>query len=314
MRRTLVFSNPVYLSLGNKQLLVRLPVVEKSDALPEDFKREAVASIPVEDIGTIIIENMQVTLSHALLSALMENNTAVITCDATHHPNGLFLPLDVHYIQQERFKAQIDAGVSLKKQLWQQTVKAKLKNQAAMLRKAGRDSGLLEKYAKEVSSGDGTQCEAKGAQYYWSHLFPMELFFSRSREGDPPNNLLNYGYSILRAMTARCLVGSGLLPTLGIHHRNKYNAYCLADDVMEPYRPFVDEIVVRITRSGVDYREISLDQKKHFFVLGQSDVQMEGDRMPLEVAMQRTTASLARCFEGDERKILYPEFMSTRSV
>jgi CRISPR-associated protein Cas1 len=312
MKRILYFGNPAYLSKHNNQLLVRLPEVETNDNLPESFKKEAVATIPIEDIGVVILDHQRIIITHALIDALMENNAALVTCNQTHHPSGLLLPLDVHHIQQERFTAQINGSVPLKKQLWQQTVKAKIANQAALLERLGKNNAKLKMIESSVKSGDTSNAEGKASYHYWGTLFPEELNFSRKREGNPPNNLLNYGYAILRAMMARSLVGSGLLPTLGIHHTNKYNAFCLADDIMEPYRPFVDWIVYQIVMSGKDYEELTKDIKKELLALASMDICFEDEKSPLMVGMQRTTSSLARCFEGSSRKISYPVFLESK--
>jgi len=307
IKRTLYFGNPAYISLSNKQLLVRLPEVEKNDTLPDSFKREAVATIPVEDIGVVIIDHQQVTITQGIIAALVENNAAVIVCDESHLPSGLMMPLDMHHTQQERFKFQIEATIPLKKQLWQQTIETKVRNQAMALKKIGLDHDKLMVLSRTVKSGDPENIEGTAAHYYWSHLFKDHFGFTRDRFGDPPNNLLNYGYAILRAITARSLVGSGLLPTLGIHHSNKYNAYCLADDIMEPYRPFVDEIVYSIVQSKVDITELTVDLKKQLLGICTVDIFFEDEHSPLMVGMQRTTASLAQCYEGERRKITFPE-------
>jgi len=306
IKRTLYFGNPAYLNLRNGQLVVRLPEVVKNDTLPESFKKEAVATIPVEDIGVVVIDHGQVTITQGLMAALLENNTAVIVCNDTHHPNGLLLPLSGNTLQSERFASQINASAPLKKQLWQQTITAKIENQSAVLKKAGKDNAKLQYFARNVKSGDTTNVEGRAAFYYWSNLFPAAINFSRSREGDPPNNLLNYGYAILRAIVARNLVGSGLLPTLGIHHHNRYNAYCLADDMMEPYRPCVDEIVLQIMSEVKEYSELTTDIKKTLLGIATIDVWLDGEKSPLMVGMMRTTASLVQCFEGTARKIIYP--------
>ena len=307
VKRTLYFGNPAYLGKTNGQMVVRLPEVEKNQELPEKFKKEAIANIPIEDIGVVIIDHQQVTITQGLLTALIENNASVIVCNETHHPTGLMLPLDMHNIQHERFKVQIEATIPLKKKLWQQTVEAKIGNQAEMLKKAGHDPGRLMALAKSVKSGDPDNLEGQAAHLYWSGLFKNQFEFTRDRNGDPPNNLLNYGYAILRAITARSLVGSGLLPTLGIHHSNKYNAYCLADDIMEPYRPYVDDIVYKITSQGSDCTELTVELKKQMLAICTVDIHFEDERSPLMVGMQRTTASLAQCFEGERRRITYPE-------
>lgn len=312
IKRTLYFGNPAYLSLANNQLIVRLPEVEKNDTLTETFKQQATASIPIEDIGAIILDNRQITLTHALLSALIDNNTAVISSDETHLPNGLFLPLAGNSVQTEKFKHQIEASVPLKKQLWQQTVATKIQNQAAILKSHNLHHQNMHHWAQSVKSGDSENHEARASAHYWEALSPMLCvnqsgkIFRRHRNGDPPNNLLNYGYAILRAITARALVSSGLLPTLGIFHRNKYNAYCLADDIMEPYRPFVDQLVLQYVQSNNAFSELDLNAKKHLLSVPSQDVIIDGERSPLLIAISRTTASLARCFEGTQKKIIYP--------
>jgi CRISPR-associated protein Cas1 len=246
-------------------------------------------------------------LTQSLIAALLENNVALIFCDDTHHPAGLVLPLDVHHVQQERFSIQIEASVPMKKQLWQQTVEAKIRNQASLLQKIGCEPGKLVTLARIVKSGDPENLEGQASYYYWGQIFSGLIAFSRDRKGEPPNNLLNYGYAILRAVAARSLVGSGLLPTLGIHHSNRYNAYCLADDIMEPYRPYVDEIVYNIVKSGKEWQELTPVIKKHLLQICSIDIYFEGERSPLMVGMQRTTASLSQCFEGEKRKISYPD-------
>lgn len=307
IKRTLYFGNPSYLHLENKQLIVKQPEVEKNDTLPEAFKMQQRASIPIEDIGVVVLDEQRITITQALLAALMENNVSVIGCADNHMPIGLFLPLESNTLQNERFRAQLDAGVPLKKQLWQQTIMAKIRNQAVMLQKQGKDNEWLLKWCKEVRSGDPDNYEAQAAAYYWQNLFSEKMDFTRSREGLPPNNLLNYGYAILRAVVARGLVGSGLLPTLGIHHANKYNAYCLADDIMEPYRPFVDQVVCEIVASGEDYTELTKNIKQKLLIIPAMDIMIDGQNSPLMVGLQRTTSSLVKCFEGTDKKIIYPE-------
>jgi CRISPR-associated protein Cas1 len=310
IKRTLYFGNPAYLHLRNQQLVIKLPEVEKNDELTESFKKEATTTIPVEDIGVMIIDNGQVTLTQGLLAALLENNTAVIICNDTHHPNGLLLPLSGNTLQSERFKVQIEASEPLKKQLWQQTITSKINNQAALLKKEGKDNNKLIYFSRSVKSGDPDNVEGRASYNYWQNLFAESINFSRKRDGDPPNNLLNYGYAILRAITARNLVASGLLPTFGIHHRNRYNAYCLADDIMEPYRPFVDGIVLQIVKSVPDYTELTTEIKKMLLGVATVDVQFDNERSPLMVGMQRTTASLVQCYEGNARKIIYPSMIA----
>lgn len=306
IKRTLYFGNPAYLSRKNDQLVIRLPEVEKNDTLPESFKKEAQATIPIEDIGVVILDEQRLVITQGLIEALIENNVALITCDKTHHPTGLMLNLTGNTLQSARFKSQIDASQPLAKQLWQQTVKAKITNQGSLLKRLGKDADNMLKWARDVKSGDPENLEARAAAYYWKNLFPEIKGFRREREGPTPNNLLNYTYSILRAVIARSLVGSGLLPTLGIHHRNQYNHYCLADDIMEPYRPFADALVCEIIRNGEDPADLNPSIKRQLLGIATVDVIFDGERSPLMIASQRTTASLAKCFAGTERKLLYP--------
>jgi CRISPR-associated protein Cas1 len=299
IKRTLFFGNPAYLSTKNEQLVVNFPDKEKKEA-----------TIPIEDLGYVVLEDPQITITNGLLRKLVQHKTAVITCDSKHLPCGFLQPLVGHTEQSERIRHQLNASVPLKKQLWQQTVTAKIENQAEHFLQRGKNALRLKRYAKEVKRGDFGNEEALAAAYYFQHLFKEQIpEFSRNQKGIPPNNLLNYGYAILRAVTARALVSSGLLPSVGIFHHNKYNAFCLADDVMEPYRPFVDAIVYEIVEENVaEVDELLPHLKSQLLVIPAMDVLIEGKRSPLMNAMSRTTASLYECFEGSRRKVLYPKF------
>lgn len=295
IKKTLYFGNTSYLSIKKQQLSIKNDDSEKS--------------VPVEDIGVLILDNYQITITHTVLQKLLENNCAIITCNEKHHPNGLFLNLDGHTQQTEKFKAQINASEPLKKQLWQQTIKAKLQNQINVLDAWSIKSNYIKNLVPKVLSGDSDNKEAQAAKYYWSVLYDEEEpMFYRERFGDYPNNFLNYGYAILRATVARGLVASGLLPTLGIFHRNKYNAFCLADDIMEPYRPYVDHLVKEIITDLPEEQELSSEIKRRLLEIPVLTVEIDKKTSPLMVGLQRTTASLAYCFEGKTKKILYPNF------
>lgn len=309
IKRTIYFGNPSYLSLGNEQLIVRLPEVEKNDTLPESFKKAVTATIPVEDIGIVVLDNKQITLTQGLLEALLANNTVVITCDSRHHPSGLLMPLSGNTVQNERFRAQLDASEPLKKQLWAQTITQKIKNQASLLENLGINASYLTPLYKNVKSGDSDNSEATAAVFFWQKLFAHINGFVRYREGPPPNNYLNYGYAILRATMARSIVGAGLLPTLGIHHANRYNAYCLADDLMEPYRPFVDNIVYELVKEYGINTEIPKEIKTELLKIPATDVVLDDEKSPLMNATQRTAVSLVKCFNGEQKKLLYPELL-----
>jgi CRISP-associated protein Cas1 len=303
IKRTLLFTTPAHLSTRYEQLVIK----------PRHTEEET--SVPMEDIGVAVLESAEITLTTAALAKLMFYNVAVITCDSQHLPAGLLLPLEGNTVQSERFAAQLDAKLPLKKQLWQQTITAKILNQALHLEHLGKPSERLRVLARGVLSGDTSNREAQAAKVYWETLFSGEAF-SRDRFGLPPNNLLNYGYAVLRAAVARALVSSGLLPTLGIHHHNRYNAFCLADDIMEPYRPFVDVIVARLWQvrpRHLPIVDLTKEHKRELLQVLTLPVEMLGEKSPLFVSLSQCSASLARCFAGEADKIIYPRFIAPTS-
>lgn len=299
IKKTLYFGNPAYLSLKLEQLVIK---TQKQ----EDDGESLTKTIPIEDIGVVVLDHRQITITQGVMEKLLENNCAVITCDSRHLPVGLLLPLVGNTVQNERFRSQIDSSLPLRKQLWQQTIQAKIANQAAVLEySTSRRHGNMLAWVSQVKSGDSDNVEARAATYYWKTIFPESPDFLRGQFEDEPNGLFNYGYAVLRAVVARSLVMSGLLPTLGIHHHNRYNAYCLADDIMEPYRPYVDRLVLDIIAED---GTLSLTQsaKLRLLSIPVLDVEIDGHTSPLMVAVSTTTASLAKCFGGDLRKIVYP--------
>ncbi|WP_116787332.1 type II CRISPR-associated endonuclease Cas1 [Flavobacterium psychrotrophum] len=300
VKRTLFFSNPAYLSTKNEQLVV---------SFPNDVKLPV--TIPIEDLGYIVLEHPQITLTNGLICKLIENKTAVITCDKQHLPNALLQPLTGHSEQTERYRHQLNISTPLKKNLWQQTVSAKITNQAYHLSARGKDSKKLKRWAEDVKSGDTENHEAIAAAHYFQSLFNHIPDFSRNQKGIAPNGLLNYGYAILRAVTARAIISTGLLPSVGIFHSNKYNAFCLADDIMEPYRIYVDMLVYDVTQKNDNFEELTPELKALMLSIPAIDVVLEGKRSPLMVAMSRTTNSLYECYAGISRKILYPVFETT---
>lgn len=296
IKRTLHFGNPARLSRKDAQLVVTYP---EDDGL-------ASRTVPLEDIGIIVLDHPQISIGHALLSSLLENNAAVVCTDSRHMPAGMFLNFNGNSLLAEVHQAQIEASLPLKKVLWQQTVEMKIRNQAILLALFAQPYEDIYGLSKRVKSGDSDNREGNAAAIYWRRLFDPELGFKRGRFEDAPNNLLNYGYAILRATVARSIVGSGLLPSLGIHHHNKYNAFALVDDIMEPYRPYVDRLVCAIIDSDVDYSELTPAIKKELLQVPVLDVVIDGERSPLTIATQRTSASLARCFKGESRQLVYP--------
>jgi CRISPR-associated protein Cas1 len=242
----------------------------------------------------------------SVLDALIKANVAVVSCDDHYMPSGMFLPLDGHNTQTERIRNQLNASEPLKKQLWQQTIKCKIENQAAVLEKLGIDGNRLKLLASKVLSGDSSNLEAQAAAYYWQQLYGSD--FVRSRKMESPNAQLNYGYAILRSLVARALSASGMYPSVGIHHRNKYNAFCLADDIMEPYRPFVDWQVLNMFDGTELETGLTKDQKIKLLSLPQLDISIQQLTRPLFHAVSITSASLYKCFDGEIRKVSYPIF------
>lgn len=292
LKRTLFFSTPFCLSLRNNQLIMQ------TREAPDMQK-----SIPIEDIGVVVLEHQQTSVTLPLLNALSDNNAAVIFCGDNRMPNAMLMNLDSNKTQGESYRAQVEASEPLKKGLWRQIVEAKIRNQSALLRKLGRDGDKLKPYYMNVKSGDSDNREGIAARIYWSELFGRE--FVRMREGSEPNNLLNYGYTILRAAVARSLMGSGLLPAFGIFHRNRYNAFPLADDVMEPYRPYLDELVYRLYAAGRS--QLTKEVKGELLRILFADTRFEKVRRPLDIGLTFTSASLAKCFAGTQKKIIYPQ-------
>ncbi len=299
IKRTLYFGNPAQLRKKDMQLQI--------DLVGDTEKQ--IVTIPIEDIGVVVLDHPQIMLSQALIAALNENNVTIINCDAKHLPLGLMLPMFSHHAFTERMYQQIESSLPLRKNLWQQTVIAKIKNQAAVMRLAGFDDAKMKYFASIVKSGDAENVEGRAAAWYWQHLFGEERDFSRDRFGDSPNPMLNYGYAILMAIVARGLVSSGLLPAVGIHHRNKYNPWCLASDIMEPYRPYIDKLVFELWKKYPAADVLTPEIKKQLLQVPALDVLIDGKMSPLMVGLQRTTASLSACFEGTSRKLLYPEIM-----
>jgi len=292
IKRTIYIGNPSYLKINQKQLVVQEPVT-----------REIKGTIPIEDIAILMLDHYQITISNQLLIKLQGNNAAIISCDENHLPLGMMLPMHGHTEYSERIKHQLAVSEPLKKQLWKQTVKQKIKNQKAVLDLNQKVSEPLEEYWLTVKSGDAANREGLAAQYYWKHLFEN---FSRERFGEAPNSLLNFGYAVLRSIVARALISSGLLPVLGIFHKNKYNPYCLADDIMEPYRPFVDKLVYNYIL-GSNNAELTKNAKATILTIATQDVYIDGLVRPLFIAITTTTASLYKCYTGELRQIKYPE-------
>lgn len=291
-------------------MLKKSILIEKKASISTKYQQltiktaEREAAIPIEDIGFLVIDHPETYISIPALNQLINNNSAIIICNETHLPNGLFLNLNSHHIQQQIFKKQIEASLPLKKQLWQQTVKEKIANQGILLEKITGKTNKFKFLESKVLSGDSSNMEGVAANFYWKSFFDDS--FKRERFGNYPNNFLNYGYAILRAATARALSGSGLLNTLGIHHKNKYNAFALADDIMEPFRPLIDEKVFQLTEE-YDEEDLNTLLKSELLKVLTRTVYFKNEKSTLMVALQKTSSSLQQCFTGERKKIKYPK-------
>lgn len=294
--RSIYIGNPAYLKLKDNQMHILEPE-----------KNEVKGKVPVEDLGLLMLDHWQITISHQLIQRLMGNNVVVISCDEVHLPHGMMLPIYGHTEHSERVKYQIEASEPLKKQLWKQTVESKINNQIEVLKRLGNYYEPMLSYFNSVKSGDITNMEGIAAQHYWKHLISLD--FLRQRFGESPNQFFNFGYAVLRSIVARALVESGLIPVLGIFHKNKYNPYCLADDIMEPYRPFVDALVMDWLIENPNSEELSKESKAHILKIATKDVKIDGVTRPLIVAVKSTCSSLYKCYTGEKRLISYPEFL-----
>lgn len=290
LKKTLYFTRACSLNLKNSQLKIHFN--------DDDSER----SIPVEDIGYIVLENQRIVITTPLMAALSENNVSVIFTDSRMMPVSMLMTLDGNSVHQEVYRNQINATAPLNKGLWKQIVCSKILNQSRLLDKLGFDGSTLKYYSQTVKSGDSDNREGAAARLYWPMMFGD--CFARDRYGDSPNNMLNYGYSILRAATARALTGSGLLPLVGIFHKNRYNSFPLADDLMEPFRPFVDEVVYYLYENGE--RELTTDVKKHILEVLTCDTAFGDELKPLSVGLTTASASLAKCYGGDSKKLILP--------
>lgn len=292
--RSIYIGNPAYLKLKDEQMYILDPQ-----------SNEMKGKVAVEDLGVLMLDHFQITLTHQLIQRMMENNVVVISCNFHHLPHGIMLPLYGHTEHSQKVKYQIEASEPLKKQLWKQTVEAKIENQKQVLKNLGNYFEPMDFYLQNVKSGDSSNMEGIAAQHYWKYLISLD--FIRDRFGDYPNLFFNFGYAVLRSMLARAIVETGLLPVLGIFHKNKYNPYCLADDLMEPYRPFVDLLVMEWIKNNPETEELTKEFKAYMLRIATIDVSIDEKTRPLMVAIKTTTSSLFKCYTGEKRIISYPE-------
>lgn len=293
VKRSILIENKSSISCKNLQLVIETETKK--------------SSIPIEDIGYLVIDNRESYISIPAMILMAENNCAVIFCNSIHLPSAMLLNLNSHHIQHEIFKYQIEASMPLKKQMWQQVIVEKIKNQGLLLEMATKEKNNFLLIAEKVLSGDTGNQEGIAAAIYWKRIF--ETKFKRERFGEYPNNFLNYGYAILRAATARALAGSGLLNTLGIHHHNKYNAFALADDIMEPYRPLIDEKVIELMEQ-YDADELNTTIKVELLNVLTRTVFWENEKSPLMIALQKTANTVQQCFKGEAKKVKYAKLWS----
>ena len=294
--RSIYIGSPAYLKLKDEQMYIMEP-----------SSNEMKGKVSVEDLGLLMLDHFQITISHQLIQKMMGNNVVVVSCDAHHLPHGIMLPLYGHTEHSDRIKDQLQASEPLKKQLWKQTVECKIENQKEVLRRLGNYYEPMMNYQNNVKSGDSTNMEGIAAQHYWKYLISLD--FLRQRFGESPNQFFNFGYAVLRSIVARSIVETGLLPVLGIFHKNKYNPYCLADDLMEPYRPFVDILVMDWLEKNPETEELTKEFKAHLLQIATKDVKIDGKTRPLLIAVKTTATSLYKCYTGEKRQISYPEFI-----
>lgn len=291
--RSIYVGNPSYLSLRLGQMKIICPNTE-----------EERGSIPIEDLGILMLDHAQITLTHKLIQKLMDSGVVIVSCNEQHLPQGMMLPLYGHTSHSKRIREQMAVSEPLKKQLWKQTIESKIGNQRQVLKGLDLEYKPLDKYIKEVRSGDTTNMEGIAAQFYWRQLFGPNFY--RERDGNGANTLLNFGYAVLRSIIAKAIVDTGLIPVLGIFHRNRYNPYCLADDLMEPYRPIVDRAVIQWLTFFPSNYELSIGAKTHLLKIASTDVYLEKKWHPLLVAVKMTVSSLYQCYVGEKRQISYP--------
>ena len=291
LKRSLVFMHPAALSLRNGQMVIIRKEISDDNL-----------TVAIEDIGLVMINHAMVSLTIPLLNALTEQNVAVIFCNEKGMPASMLYNLQGNTTQGETLRNQLEAGEVLKKTLWKQIIEAKIKNQAALLNKMGKEGSILKPLYTNVKSGDSDNREGIAARLYWTALFGRD--FIRDRNIPGINSLLNYGYSVLRAAVTRALVSSGLFPALGIFHHHRSNAFPLSDDLMEPFRPFVDEIVFELTIQGE--AELNTATKSRLIRVLYVDTYFSKVTRPLSVGLSMTMASLAKCYAKEQKKLVVP--------
>lgn len=292
-KRIIYIGSPSSISIKNNQLIVLNTATKVTN------------SVPVADISVIELDNLQTVITSYTLSFLMKNSIALIISDEAHHPKGLMLSLDDHILQTKRIRYQLEAKQTLKRQLWKQIIYSKVLNQQKLLEKNGIKTEFIKRKLQKIQSGDRGNIEGVVSAFYWKNIFGDKKFL-RDRDGDYPNNMLNYGYSIIRAIVARTLVANGLCLSIGLHHRNQYNAFCLADDIIEPYRPFVDSKVLSLYEKYKYELILNKEMKRDLLQVAVQKVQLNKEEKPLSNAIHQTCSSLVKCLAQTHKKILFP--------
>ncbi|MFH1052035.1 MAG: type II CRISPR-associated endonuclease Cas1 [bacterium] len=298
IKRIIYIGSSSYLSAKNGQLHIK------------NTESGLVSSVPIEDMGYLELDSPQITITNYCIQSLLSSNVAIVSCNASHTPEGIFLPVAGNSLQSKRMQQQVNCSLPVKKNLWKQLIQYKIKNQHKLINRNGEHPETLKKMFEKVKSGDTDNMEARASQYYWKHLFPIAKF-KRSRFGDYPNNLLNYGYMVLRAITARAVVSAGLHPSVGLHHKNQYNPFCLADDVMEPFRPAVDQIVLKYYLNNPACEQLTKKEKAIMLYVPHCDMETEGKTHPLMLAVQKLCSEIVDVFEDEKKELRYPELCLT---
>ena len=276
----------------------KLLVIKKED--DEEF------TVPLREVGVVVASHPYILYTQPVLSGLAENGGVLVVCDTKHHPSAMLLPIVQHSTQTERFIAQSEAKLPLRKRCWQRIVKAKIHAQARLLDELyGEDRGLRS-LAATVRSGDPKNVESTASQRYWPALFD-DRSFRRRREAPDQNRMLNYGYAVVRAAIARSICASGLHPSLGVHHHNRYNPFCLADDLMEPFRPLVDRVVVELVQEKGTGCEMSQEVRARLLKILSDRYEVEGESRTLFDLFKRITSSLAQVYLGQREALYLPE-------
>ena len=293
LRKTIEIATPgTRLSVSHRQLVIERPELAK-------------ATTPIEDIGVLIVDDRRATYTQSVFIELLSAGATVMVTGHDHLPAGMMLPLDAHHVQTERHRAQIEASEPVRKQIWRALVSAKLAQQGCVLDHFKPGPNGLAAMASRVRSGDPDNLEAQGAQRYWPLLFGKD--FRRDRDAEGVNAALNYGYAVVRAALARAIVASGLIPSLGVFHRNRSNPFCLADDLFEPYRPYVDWRVKLLTIERTE--PLSLDDRSiraALLSLFNETILVADRKLPLLLALQASAAALSRALTGEDRTLVLP--------